>query len=360
MKDNDMADIRKSIKRGINEAGKGLTHTVSEIGSKAGEATGVVGDKLGDIRDMSAGAFKQAGDGLSAVIRNITTAENNNKEDESPAKELDEYEVAIVEYNQAYTFMSDNGANLHQERVRSSDLLSLIETLINSIANTPEEYDKTFAEIEAERSAFTSAGQYAKAKLDAARQSAMSAGGGIAAGAAVASIAPSAAIWIATTFGTASTGTAISTLSGAAASQAALAWLGGGAVAAGGAGTAGGSALLALAGPLGWGIAGATLLTSIVLFARKNMKLKKQKQDELLDIKRNTASVEKMNEQIKDMMERTASLRESLNKDFTESLRLYESDYSTLKEDSKIRLGSLVNNSKSLAQLLTKDVEFCE
>lgn len=46
------------------------------------------------------------------------------------------------------------------------------------------------------------------------------------------------------TFGVASTGTAIGTLSGAAATNATLAWLGGGSIAAGGAGVAGGMAVL--------------------------------------------------------------------------------------------------------------------
>ena len=67
---------------------------------------------------------------------------------------------------------------------------------------------------------------------------------------------------IATAFGVASTGTAISTLSGAAATNAALAWLGGGALTAGGGGMVAGKALLALAGPIGWAIAGVALLGS--------------------------------------------------------------------------------------------------
>ena len=71
---------------------------------------------------------------------------------------------------------------------------------------------------------------------------------------------------IATTFGVASTGTAISALSGAAATNAALAWLGGGALAAGGGGMAAGSAFLALAGPVGWAIAGVSVVASGLLF----------------------------------------------------------------------------------------------
>lgn len=78
--------------------------------------------------------------------------------------------------------------------------------------------------------------------------------GSVAAGAAVATMGPTAAMAIATTFGTAATGTAISTLSGAAATNAALAWLGGGALAVGGGGIAAGTAILAMAGPVGFTI----------------------------------------------------------------------------------------------------------
>ena len=61
-------------------------------------------------------------------------------------------------------------------------------------------------------------------------------------GVAVVTMGPTVAMGVATTFGVASTGTAISTLSGAAATNAALAWLGGGALAAGGGGMAAGEA----------------------------------------------------------------------------------------------------------------------
>ncbi len=76
-------------------------------------------------------------------------------------------------------------------------------------------------------------------------------------------------------------GTAISTLSGAAATNAALAWLGGGAAAAGGGGMASGTAFLAMAGPVGWTIGGATLLASIALFANKKSNLVKKRKKRL-------------------------------------------------------------------------------
>ena len=108
-------------------------------------------------------------------------------------------------------------------------------------------------------------------------------------------MAPTAAMWIATTFGTASTGAAISTLSGAAATNAALAWLGGGALAAGGGGMAGGTAFLALAGPVGWSIAGATLLSSILIFTAKKTKLNNQKNEE---IHKKAASLKKIPQKV--------------------------------------------------------------
>jgi hypothetical protein len=59
---------------------------------------------------------------------------------------------------------------------------------------------------------------------------------GLTIGASISYFGSSAALGLASTFGVASTGTAISTLSGAAATNASLAWLGGGALAAGGGG----------------------------------------------------------------------------------------------------------------------------
>lgn len=75
---------------------------------------------------------------------------------------------------------------------------------------------------------------------------------------------------VATTFGLASTGTAISALSGAAATNAALAWLGGGALVAGGGGMAAGQAFLTMAGPAGWAIAAISLAASSLLFLENN------------------------------------------------------------------------------------------
>ena len=170
-------------------------------------------------------------------------------------------------------------------------------------------------------------------------------------------MAPTAAMWVATTFGTASTGTAISTLSGAAASNAALAWLGGGALAAGGGGTAAGGALLALAGPIGWTVAGATLLASIALFAKKKFDNRAAKQVELAAVKRNTASVKGDDAQIDDLLRKTTTLRVELVNCYGEALMYFGADFLSLSDSQQKRLGVLVNNTKSCAALLSKRIE---
>lgn len=205
--------------------------------------------------------------------------------------EPDEYERAIIDYNDAYTLLSDAGMSLHTERSRSIDLLGLVEALANSIANKPKSFDTDIEQVSCNKREFTEAEEFAKRELDAARKSAMGAGAGFAAGAAVASMAPTAAMWVVTTFGTASTGAVISALSGAAATNAAVVWLGGGAIAAGGGGVFAGEALLVLARPVGWSIAGATLLTSIALFARGKFKAKAEKQEELASMMQNTRTL---------------------------------------------------------------------
>ncbi|SDB54284.1 hypothetical protein [Butyrivibrio sp. INlla16] len=284
------------------------------------------------------------------------TEENNGKEKKVKDSLDDKLRRAIDEYNAAYTLMSDKGTNLYIQRERSIDLMQNVENLINSIANHPKSFDADISEIVTMHQNFKKVCEYAKQELEAAQKSAMSAGAGLAGGAAVASLAPSAAMWVATTFGTASTGTAISTLSGAAATKAALAWLGGGALSAGGGGIAAGNALLALAGPVGWGLAGATLLASIALFTNKKIRLEKQKKEEIESVLRNTESLKEVDEKIKSLLDQTESLRDSVNAQYGKCLSSFEKDFTSISEESQMALGTLVNETKALAALLEKGV----
>lgn len=316
---------------------------------KAKEGLGKAVDGIGKFaRSSSARLVERAGDLKDAAVE---TAEKLT------AKKPEPYEEAVAEYNGAFVAMNDKGLSLLRQRERSTDLIDLVELLVNSVANTPKTFGTDFDEIVAHKAQFLDAEAFARKDLEAARRSAAGAGAGFAAGAAVASIAPTAAMWVATTFGAASTGTAISTLSGAAATNAALAWLGGGALAAGGGGTAAGSALLALAGPIGWTVAGATLLVSIALFAKKKLENCEAKQEVLTAVKRNTALVKGMDAQIDDLLQRTASLRELLMKCYSEALEFFGADFVAMSAPQQSRLAALVNNTKACAALLSRRVE---
>ena len=259
-----MANIIKKTIDGLDELKDNVlekTELDDVVKEKAVKAGAFLADKAGDVKGSAIDLKEDLDDKLH---------------------ELDDMlRDSINEYNDAFTLMNDKGVQLYIERCRALDTINLSEALVNSIANHPKEFDTDFEGINNERKQFTDSCAFAEKELEAARQAASGAGAGVAAGASVAFMAPTAAMWTATTFGTASTGTAISTLSGAAAKSAALAWLGGGTVAEGMGGMAAGKALLALAGPIGWSIAGATLLTSIILFAKKRTKLNKQKNEEI-------------------------------------------------------------------------------
>lgn len=317
---------------------------------------------LDDMAEGTASAASAAAAGAQSTVAAVTGKAREIADgvkqgvENARAKEPDEYELAVIDYNQTYTDLESGGIGLYQSRLRSIDLLDLVTDLVNSIANTPKSFVEDVEEVSHKKQSFKESEAFAHEELDSARKSAASAGAGVAAGMAVASVAPSAAMWVATTFGTASTGAAISTLSGAVATNAAMAWLGGGALAAGGGGMAAGNAFLAMAGPIGWGVAGATLLTSIALFVRKQHKIAREKHEELLSVRRNTEALRETSAAIEALRTKTDALREELSISFMSSCRLHGADYLSISDDEKLALGCLANNAKSLGSLIVERV----
>ena len=339
----------------------------SKCGSKieAVDAKPIVSLDKEQIKAIAGNAAKKSGEALRVAGGVISKKAVEVKgvaievKDDIQAKltELDRLLASsITEYNNAYTLMNDKGMQLYIQRCRSVDTINNVETLINSIANHPKAFDTDFEEINSNRKSFTEACEFAEREIQAARVAAGGAGAGIAAGATVAFMAPTAAMWIATTFGVASTGTAISTLTGAAASNAALAWLGGGALSAGGAGMAGGQALLALAGPIGWTIAGATLLTSILLFTKNKAKLNKEKNEEIESVKRNTELIREMDASILEILAQTSEIRNSLNSNYRDCMCMFNGDYTRFSDDDKSKLAAMVNLTKALSALYGRQV----
>ena len=309
---------------------------------------------LGEMKDKVAELTDDFMDKAAEVKDNAL-----DKKDEIMEKltELDRMlSQSVTEYNDAYTLMNDKGVQLYVERTRAMDTIAFVETIVNSIANKPKSFDTEFEEINVNRKQFKDTCEFAERELQDARNAATSAGAGLAAGASVAFMAPTAAMWVATTFGTASTGAAISTLSGAAATNAALAWLGGGALAAGGQGIAGGTAFLALAGPIGWSIAGATLLSSILIFTTKKTKRNKEKNEEIQALKDNIERVHEMDAEIQTILTETQKIRVGLNDMITKAMPLFNADYATISDEQKQTLGALVNTTKALSAMFTKTI----
>lgn len=266
------------------------------------------------------------------------------------------YEHAVEKYNNTYQTMQETGSRLYSLRQDSVKLIQEIELLLNSIANKPKEFEKTISDIQAEQKKFRDAEEYAAEAMKAAVKSGISVAAGVAGGAAVASMAPSAAMWVATTFGTASTGTAISTLSGAAATKAALAWLGGGALSAGGAGVAGGQALLALAGPIGWGITGVTTVASVVALGHKNKKIADEAIAEAKKITIAGAEVNESSAKIQHLIDETVMLMDDLRDMSRANTLLRDANYLELSEKEQYRLGAMVNSTLALAEMLNKTI----
>ena len=178
---------------------------------------------------------------------------------------------------------------------------------------------------------------------------------GIGAGVAVAALGPTTAMGVATTFGVASTGTAISSLSGAAATNAALAWLGGGALTAGGGGMAAGSAFLALAGPVGWVIAGVATLTSGLMFW-KSKSDKKEIENIFTHISKRDINSYKL--AIVELSERIVRVgnETKMLKDAVIEIKSFGTDYNTMTEAQQYKLGAYLNLMLSSTQLLVNPI----
>jgi len=160
---------------------------------------------------------------------------------------------------------------------------------------------------------------------------------------------------IATTFGVASTGTAISALSGAAATNAALAWLGGGALAAGGGGMAAGSTFLALAGPVGWTIAGLSIIASGLMFFKT--KGDKERLEDIYtrisnrDVKSYELAIVELSERIKRIIDETGKLGAAIKK-----IETFGTDYSQMTEEQQYELGAYVNLMEASTMLLVNPI----
>lgn len=239
----------------------------------------------------------------------------------------------------------------------SKNLIVRVEGYVNRLANTPKEFDKSWSEFKAEIAAFDNVVEKLEAEYRQSHIGKGTAAAGVAAGAGVAAFAPTAALAVATTFGTASTGTAISMLSGAAATNAALAWLGGGALAAGGGGMAAGNALLALAGPIGWGIGAVGIAGGTLLARRKNGKIIEEAQAEERRVRAKVSELNVLERSVKEMAALTSEHYDGTENIIETLEKTAPQDYCAFNSQQKEKLMALINHISALSKLINKKVQ---
>lgn len=262
----------------------------------------------------------------------------------------DKAQAAINETNKAIGELGEHTGSLYQS-------LTSIQELFDKIRNVPSEQKLQYEKLKLRRLNWKQ--QADKIDKDYKNLTVKNAGVGAAGaglGVAVVTMGPTVAMGIATTFGVSSTGTAISTLSGAVATKAALAWLGGGALSTGGGGMAAGLALLALANPVGWTIAGVSVLASGLIFWKN--KIDKSRLENVFtaiserDVKSYELAIIELKERISRIIDENSKLTDAISE-----IKNIGLDYNNMSEEQQYALGSFVNLMLSSTQLLVNPIQ---
>lgn len=276
---------------------------------------------------------------------------------EAKRKTIAALNAANEQYHVVAKKVTDDAQGLFVLRQSSTEVVVQVETYVNALANSPKEFDKSFAEFRAELQTFDEAIHSVEVlELKAAISSGAGAAVGVGAAVGTAALGPTAAMAIATTFGTASTGAAISGLAGAAATNAALAWLGGGALAAGGAGMSGGAAFLALAGPVGWTIGIGALVGGGATYFFKTRKVVTEAARMAVEIEQAKAKLKIVQGKIDRLLALTHQHADGLRSMLDHLSGSAPTDYAQFNVDQKALLAGVINHVRSLSSLLNETV----
>lgn len=211
-------DVAKGAGKIANDAGK--------LAGDAGKMTAAVAGSVAQSAAVASGEVSKAADSMAkgtvSIAKNVKDSADkvdlfNSK---LRAKAVEDYNNAVERYENVADDLAKSTQALYDLRKIAIVHVKYVEQHINQLANTPKEFAVELHKINTEVTTF----ENKEDEIKEAEKQAKAAEGGSGAGAtlsalgiAVATMGPTAAMGVATTFGVASTGTAISALSGAAA-----------------------------------------------------------------------------------------------------------------------------------------------
>lgn len=271
----------------------------------------------------------------------------------SKEEAIEDLKRANAEYVAVYKKVVGDIENLHNIRKTTVQTLRNIDSYIEKLANRPRDFEMKMGKISKQYHHFENRikelERMAEENVDDTKAGAKGMSGALF-GAGVGAFGPTAAMAVAMTFGTASTGTAIASLSGAAATNAALAWLGGGTVAAGAAGVAGGQALLTLAGPVGWAIGIGSLLASAGVINKSNKEVAEEAEKSTKAIKKEENRIKKVDVSVMQLKKETVEFSNKLSKQLYCVRRVKKEDYNLFTDEEINELIALLNSAEVLSK----------
>lgn len=352
---NQVGQAAKSVGDGVGKAAGDAMKAATNLGDGVGKVAAAAGNAIGQTAGKASKDTQKLVKGVKDGIDGVDLFNSRLRQ-----RAVDDYNHAVERYEKAAQKLSDNTKALYDLRRLAIVHVKYVEQHINQLANTPKEFSVELKKIAVEVETFENKEQEIRQAEHQAKAAEGGAGAGATLGAlgiAVATMGPTAAMGVATTFGVASTGTAISALSGAAANSAALAWLGGGALAAGGGGMSAGTALLALAGPVGWtiaGVAGAAAVGSGIFANQKNKEAADKLVGERQGVEKMIRRFDGMNAEVKALADTTRTQIDGVEQ---ANMAVTGTDYSLFTKDEKMQAGMLVNATLTLAQLINKELK---
>ena len=313
---------------------------------------------FGKITKPLANTFKKVTKPVGAFVSKATNPITHSKDLQDTKSEFEDLRACIVTLLDT---VQEHTAYLYEERKNCVKQLQGFQAAVSKIQNCPvavtksceralESASKIADAWEAEDQGIANGPESLK---DNSKMAGIIGTSGALAGSLTAAFGPSTLMALATTFGTAGTGTAISALSGAAATNAALAAIGGGTVAAGGAGIAGGTFILGLMGPIGLGIAGVTILGTTVFSRSSNDKQIKQLNSTILQMRTAVFKLRNADKFLDELLEKTGAVRNSL--DYSVLSKKGNKDYFDANFP-KEELFDLASKAKLLGKMTSEDV----